>query len=306
MNRSIKETILLGFKGMAMGAADVVPGVSGGTIAFISGIYEELLTSISNINFGLLKTFKNEGFKTVWKEVNGAFLASLFTGIFISILSLAKAIKWLLEFQPILLWSFFFGLVLASVLYIAKQISKWSVVVAMLIIIGAIGGYAITIFPPLVSSEINYLFLGLAGAFAACAMILPGISGAYILLLLGAYSTVMDAIANKDLKIIASVGIGAVLGLITFSKGLKWLFSNYKNYTLAILTGIMIGSLNKIWPWKQIVSTYINSHGVEKALLEKSISPFSYEGNTQLGMAIVFTLLGFTLIFFMEKIAAKK
>ncbi len=291
---------------MAMGAADVVPGVSGGTIAFISGIYEELLNAISSININVLKTLKKQGFKAAWQQINGNFLLALFIGIFCSIISLAKAIKWLLATHPVLLWAFFFGLVLASVLYVAKQINKWNFKIVVVILLGAIAGYAITIFPPLVSEEVNYLFLLLAGAIAACAMILPGISGAYILLLLGAYSTVMEAIANKDLKIIASIGVGAVLGLIVFSKGLKWLFSHYKNYTLAALTGIMMGSLNKIWPWKLTVSTYINSHGKEKALLEQSISPFSYDGDAQLLFAIGLALIGFGLIFLMERIAIKK
>lgn len=291
---------------MAMGAADVVPGVSGGTIAFISGIYEELLNAISSININVLKTLKKQGFKAAWQQINGNFLLALFIGIFCSIISLAKAIKWLLATHPVLLWAFFFGLVLASVLYVVKQINKWNFKIVLVILLGAIAGYAITIFPPLVSEEVNYLFLLLAGAIAACAMILPGISGAYILLLLGAYSTVMEAIANKDLKIIASIGVGAVLGLIVFSKGLKWLFSHYKNYTLAALTGIMMGSLNKIWPWKLTVSTYINSHGKEKALLEQSISPFSYDGDAQLLFAIGLALIGFGLIFLMERIAIKK
>lgn len=289
-----------------MGAADVVPGVSGGTIAFISGIYEELLHAISSLNINVLKILKKQGIKAAWQHINGNFLLALFLGIFCSIVSLAKAIKWLLATHPVLLWAFFFGLVLASVLYVAKQISKWNFKVVFVILLGAIAGFAITIFPPLVSEEINYLFLLLAGAIAACAMILPGISGAYILLLLGAYSTVMEAIANKDLKIIASIGVGAVLGLIVFSKGLKWLFSHYKNYTLAALTGIMMGSLNKIWPWKLTVSTYINSHGKEKALLEQSISPFSYDGDAQLLFAIGLALVGFGLIFLMERIAIKK
>lgn len=306
MSRSLKNYVIIGLKGMAMGAADVVPGVSGGTIAFISGIYEELLNAISNINIDLLKTFKNGGFKAAWNQINGNFLLAIFIGIFCSIISLVKTIKWLLETHPILLWSFFFGLVLASVIYVAKQITSWNYQVFLIIIAGAIAGYAITIFPPLVSNEVNYVFLIIAGSIAACAMILPGISGAYILLLLGAYSTVMEAIANKDVKIIASVGVGAVLGLITFSKGLKWLFSNFKNYTLAALTGIMLGSLNKIWPWKFTISTYFNSHGKEKALLEQSISPFSYDGDAQLLPAIGLALVGFGLIFLMERIAVKK
>ena len=162
MSRTIKDLVVVGLKGMAMGAADVVPGVSGGTIAFISGIYEELLTSISNVNFDLFKTLKSEGIKAAWKQVNGAFLLSLFVGVFVSIISLAKAIKWMLENEPILLWSFFFGLVLASVIYIAKQITKWKILTFVLLVLGAGLAFYITTLNPLVSENSSPLFIFLA------------------------------------------------------------------------------------------------------------------------------------------------
>ena len=203
MERKIKDYVVIGLKGMAMGAADVVPGVSGGTIAFISGIYEELLGSISNIKFSLFKTFKNEGFKAVWQKVNGSFLLALFVGIFISIISLAKAIKYLLENEPILLWSFFFGLVLASIIYIAKQITKWNFIAVLVLILGAFLAFYITTLNPLVSESSSTLFLFLAGAIAICAMILPGISGAFILVLLGAYKPILAAVNDRDFKTIA-------------------------------------------------------------------------------------------------------
>ena len=181
MRRSVKEYLVIGLKGMAMGAADVVPGVSGGTIAFISGIYEELLVAISNVNFKLLKTLRSEGVKAAWQQVNGAFLLSLFIGIFISILSLAKTIKWLLENQPILLWSFFFGLVIASVLYIGKQITTWNFSAVFVLLIGVFVAYYVTTLNPLVNDNSSLWFMFLAGSIAICAMILPGISGAFIL-----------------------------------------------------------------------------------------------------------------------------
>ena len=305
MSRTIKDFVVIGLKGMAMGAADVVPGVSGGTIAFISGIYEELLTSISNVNFSLLKTLKSDGIKAAWKQVNGAFLLSLFVGIFVSIVSLAKAIKWMLENEPILLWSFFFGLVLASVIYIAKQITKWKVLTVILLIAGAGLAYYITTLNPLVTESSSSLFLFLAAALAICAMILPGISGAFILVLLGAYKPVLAAVNNRDFTTIAIVGAGAIVGLLTFSRVLKWLFTNFKNYTLAILTGFIIGSLNKIWPWKETLTWRTNSHGIEVPLNQQSVSPFHFEDN-QLMFAIVLAIVGFGLILLLEKLAIKK
>jgi putative membrane protein len=306
MSRNLKEYIVVGLKGMAMGAADVVPGVSGGTIAFISGIYEELLTAISNVNFKLLKTLKSAGIKAAWKQVNGSFLFALFVGIFISILSLAKTIKWLLENEPILLWSFFFGLVLASIVYIGKQVETWNVQIIILFILGISCGYAVTVIPPTYVGEINYLFLVFAGAISSCAMILPGISGSYILLLLGVYPIVMTAITTKDYKIIGAIGLGVIIGLLSFARLLNWLFLNYKNQMLIVLTGLMLGSLNKVWPWKEAISTYIDRHGVVKPLVEQSISPFSFDGDPKLMLAIMLVIVGFGLILLMEKLAVKK
>jgi putative membrane protein len=306
MARNFKKYLFIGLKGMAMGAADVVPGVSGGTIAFISGIYEELLEAISKVNFKLLKTLRSEGIKAAWEQVNGSFLASLFIGIFISIISLAKTIKWLLENEPVLLWSFFFGLVVASIIYIGKQVHKWNIKIIFLGFLGILFGYTITVIPATNTSDINYFFLIFAGAIASCAMILPGISGSYILLLIGVYPAVMTAITTRDYKIIAAIGLGVIIGLLSFSRLLKWLFTNHKNEMLIVLTGLMLGSLNKVWPWKETVSTYMNSHGVIKPLLEQSISPFSFDGDPKFIFAISLGILGFILILIMEKLAVKK
>lgn len=306
MRRKLKDYVVIGLKGMAMGAADVVPGVSGGTIAFISGIYEELLTSISGVNLDLFKTLKKEGLKAAWQQVNANFLLALFIGIFISIVSLAKAIKYLLENEPILLWSFFFGLVLASIIYIAKQVTKWNLISVLVLILGAFVAFYITTLNPLVSENSSILFMFLAGAIAICAMILPGISGAFILVLLGAYKPILAAVNDRDFKTIAAVGLGAIVGLLTFSKVLKWLFANYKNYTLAVLTGFIIGSLNKIWPWKETLTWRTNSHGVEVPFNQQSVSPFSFEGDAQLTMSIILAVIGFAMILLMEKLAVKK
>ena len=301
--RKLSQYIVITLKGMAMGAADVVPGVSGGTIAFISGIYEELLTSISAVNFNLLKTLKSEGVKAAWKKVNGNFLTALFVGIFISVLSLAKVLSWLLLHKPIMLWAFFFGLVLASVLFVAKQISQWNIRAVIGLFLGAIVAFYITTLQPLDYENASPLFLFLAGALAICAMILPGISGAFILVLLGAYKPVLEAVDNRDLKIIALIALGAITGLLTFSRVLKWLFSHYKNATLAVLTGFILGSLNKIWPWKETLTWRVNSHGLKVPFNQQSVAPYNYEGDAQLLMAILLASLGFLLIVLLEKMA---
>ena len=301
--RKFIHYIVISLKGMAMGAADVVPGVSGGTIAFISGIYEELLTSISSVNFNTLKILRKEGFKAAWNAVNGNFLIALLTGIFISIVSLAKLISWLLEHKAIMVWSFFFGLVLASILYIGKQITKWTVLTVILFIAGALVAYYITTLQPLISEHSSPLFIFLAGSIAICAMILPGISGSFILVLLGAYKPVLDAIHSKDFELLGMLGAGAIVGLLSFSKVLKWLFGHYKNLTLAVLTGFILGSLNKIWPWKETLTWRINSHGESVPFNEQSVSPFSFNGDPQLTTAILLIIVGFAVIILLEKIA---
>jgi putative membrane protein len=292
---------------MAMGAADVVPGVSGGTIAFISGIYEELIDTLNNINFSLLKHLKQEGIKSTWKKANGSFLIALLSGVFVSIISLAKGVEWLLEHQPILLWAFFFGLVLASIIYIGKQIktkpSDYKLFLAMTV--GAIVAYLITTLNPAETSDTN-LFLFFAGALAICAMILPGISGSFILVIIGAYSPVLEALNSRNLKMILIFGAGAVVGLLSFSKLLKWLFEKYHRLTLAVITGFMIGSLNKIWPWKIALTFRTNSKGVQVPLNEESISPFNFDGDPQLLQAIVLMVFGVLIILILEKISAKK
>ena len=304
---------------MAMGAADVVPGVSGGTIAFISGIYEELISSIDNINAGVFKIWKASGFKAAWKSINGTFLTALFLGIAISILSLAKLIKWLLHHKPILLWAFFFGLVLASIIYIAKQIKHWNITAIICIITTSILSYLITLAEPFASPE-SPLYLLFCGFIAIIAMILPGVSGAFILLILGAYQIAIDTINNlrdglfqgnmelfKDALLnFVLLSIGAIVGLKVFSKVLNWMFKHKKNITLAILTGFMIGSLNKIWPWKKTLTTRINSEGKEVPLLEESILPNQFSGESQLLWAITLMAIGFLAIIFLERLGKQK
>ena len=307
MKRSPLDYLIISLKGMAMGAADVVPGVSGGTIAFISGIYEELIGTLNNINFSLLKHLKTEGLKSTWKKANGPFLLALLSGVFVSIISLAKGVEWFLEHHPILLWSFFFGLVLASIVYVGKQIKTtakdFKLFLAMAI--GAVVAYLITTINPSETSDTN-LFLFFAGALAICAMILPGISGSFILVIIGAYSPVLEALNTLNIKKIVLFGAGAVVGLLSFSKLLKWLFEKYHRLTLAVITGFMIGSLNKIWPWKVALTFRTNSKGVKVPLNEESISPFNFNGEPQLLQAIGLMVFGILIILILEKISTKK
>lgn len=304
MKRNLKNYFIIALKGVAMGAADVVPGVSGGTIAFISGIYEELISSINKVNLETFKILKNEGLNAMWRSVNGNFLLSLLIGIAVSIISLAKLIRHLLETQPVLIWSFFFGLVLASIIYVAKQITKWNLLGIFMLLLGAFVAYYITTLTPQIT-EISYPYIFLSGALAICAMILPGISGSYILLLLGMYKPILDAIHEKDIKVLGTLILGAVVGLLSFSRLLKWLFDHYQNITLATLTGFIIGSLNKIWPWKEILkSEMIN--GKLKILQEESVSPFNFQGDSQLLFAVLLSLAGVAFIFLLEKMALSK
>lgn len=306
MKRTPKDYIILTLKGLAMGAADVVPGVSGGTIAFISGIYEELLNSFSNINVNTLKTLKKNGLKAAWHQINGNFLLALFSGVFISIVSLAKLISWLLKNKPVLLWAFFFGLVLASVIYIFKQITKRNASVIVLLILGSLVAYYITTLPPMVSENSSSVFMFFAGAIAICAMILPGISGSFILVIIGAYKSLLNAINTKDIFTIGLFLTGNVIGLILFSKVLKWLFKHYKNQMLAVLTGFIIGSLRVIWPWKKALSYRTNSQGEKVPFNEQAVSPFHFDENPQILYAIILAIIGFVLILILERLATEK
>lgn len=318
MHRRFLDYLVISLKGMAMGAADVVPGVSGGTIAFISGIYEELLESIDGINLKVFRTWKTNGFKTAWRSINANFLLALFLGIGISIVSLAKVIKWLLINEAILLWSFFFGLVLASVFYIGRQIRSWNIWIVIAIIVTTVLSYFVTIAEPFASPESN-LYLLFCGFIGIIAMILPGISGAFILLILGAYQTAINTVDDLFQSVVTlnfelfkdafikflMLALGAILGLKAFSKLLNWMFKNHKNLTLAMLTGFMIGSLNKIWPWKEVLSWRTNSKGMEVPFEEQSISPFAFEGDNQLVGAMVLILIGFLTIFLLERLSTK-
>ena len=302
-----------------MGAADVVPGVSGGTIAFIAGIYEELIETIHRFDLKFFKMWKVEGFLKTWKYYNLNFLLALLTGIVISILSLAKLITQLLRDHPLFVWSFFFGLVIASILYVGKQISIWKPITWLSIILASVASYFITLAEPLGTPDDTW-FLFFAGFIAIIAMILPGISGAFILLIIGAYQSIMEVITiltdgitnfnwDQFSQALLKIGvflIGAVFGIKIFSKILNWMFHHHKNTILAILTGFMVGALNKIWPWKKVLEFRTNHQGEQVPFIEKSILPGQYTDDPQLIFAILFMVIGFLTIILLERISLAK
>ena len=305
MQRNLLDYVVISLKGIAMGAADAVPGVSGGTIAFISGIYEELINTISGVNLSLFKTWKDHGFFAFWKQLNGSFLVALLAGILISFITFMRLAKYLIENHPILIWSFFFGLIVASVYFVGKQITQWKLGSYIAFLLGTFAAYYISQLPSMGDTD-SLWFLFLAGSLAICAMILPGISGAFILVVLGAYKTLSDALHDFNFKKIAVFSVGALIGILSFSHVLKWLFKNYHNVTLALLTGFIFGSLNKIWPWKRVLTWRTDSEGHSVPLIEKSISPLNYDGNPQLVFAIILMVVGFLTIFILERLGDKK
>lgn len=316
--RSLLQYLIITLKGLAMGAADIVPGVSGGTIALIAGFYEELLETIDGLDFKIFKKWRENGFLLTWREYNLSFLLALGIGIATSILLLAKVIGSLIDSHPILVWSFFFGLVLASILYLIKQLEKWNAAAIVSIVIASIFAFGISSLSPLTEID-SVWFLFVAGFIAIIAMILPGISGAFILILLGAYQPVIHLInqLNQGISqgdstlLLQSIGkisiflLGAAIGLKAFSRALTWMFNHHKNTTLAMLTGFMIGALNKIWPWKEVLQTRLNSKGEEVAFIEQSVSPTNF-AEPKLTSALICLVAGFLIIFILEKIATRK
>ena len=291
---------MLVLKGIGMGAADVVPGVSGGTIAFIVGIYEELLDSIKSINPTNIKLLLKGQFKAFWEAINANFLLSIVCGIGISIFSLAELITYLLEHHPILVWSFFFGLVLASTWFVSKDIKKWNWKSISSYIAGIVIAYYITIATP-ASTPTNLAFIFLCGAIAICAMILPGISGSFILVLLGKYFSIMEAVKNLDFLILIVFACGAIIGITSFSRVLSYALKNWHDVTISVLAGFMLGSLNKVWPWKECIETYTDSDGNIQPLIEHNILP-----DQLVPEAIALAFLGFAIVYVLEKLSMKK
>lgn len=306
--RQGKDYLGLVAKGCAMGAADVVPGVSGGTIAFITGIYEELVDSIKSIDLQAFKLLFGLKLADFWKKINGSFLLGVVGGIAISVFSLSKLMSWLLEHHPIYIWSFFFGLIIASSVLVAKEIRHWHAGTVISLLAGGGIAYVITVLSPAETPD-TWWFIICSGALSICAMILPGISGAFILLLLGKYSYILGAVSSLNIGVILLFATGAVTGIISFSHLLSWLLKKHHTATVATLTGFMIGSLNKVWPWKETLETYTDSHGMVRPLVEANVSPHCFQELTQsdplLAEAIVMCIVGFVLIYGLELIGKK-
>ena len=259
-----------------------------------------LINSIKSINTENLRLLFRGQFRSFWEGINANFLLSIVLGIGISIFSLAKIITYLLVNQPILVWAFFFGLVLASTWFVAKEIKQWQVKTAVSFVIGAVLAYYITVATP-AETPTHPLFIFLCGAIAICAMILPGISGSFILVLLGKYFYIMEAVKSFRITVMLTFMAGAVIGITTFSRVLSFALRRFHDATIALLSGFMLGSLNKVWPWKETIETYTDSHGVVKPLVEQNIAP-----NTQVIEAVGLMILGFTLVYALEKLSTRK
>ena len=302
--RKLIDYVLLFFKGIAMGGADVVPGVSGGTVAFITGIYQELLDSIKSIDKQALQLLFKGRFKDLWLHVNGSFLLVLLSGIFVSILSLAKLILFFMAHYPVQLWSFFFGLIIISSLLVIREVKKWSVGAVISLIVGVVVAYFICISTPTQTTE-AFWFIFLSGAIAICAMILPGISGSFILLILGKYEFIISALRDFNVPVIIVFALGCVVGLLSFSRVVSYLLHHFQALTVASLSGFMIGSLVKIWPWKVVTIFRLNSKGEQVPAFDRNVWPAEYMEVTQKSpyilQAVAFMALGILLVVLIEK-----
>jgi len=289
-----------------MGVADVIPGVSGGTIAFITGIYEELVNSIRSVDMESVMHLKRFEFKAFWKKINGSFLLAVVAGVITSLLSFAKLMNYLLAIYPIPVWSFFFGLILISAPLILREIKKWSISTVLTGITGIAIAYWITITSP-AQTPTNLPFIFFCGALAICAMILPGISGAFILLLMGKYEFMLKSLVGLDFTVIIVFALGCIIGILSFSRFLSWILEHYRFPTLALLAGFMLGSLNKVWPWKEVVAFRINHEGKQIPAFDQSIWPGAYIEKTgndpQIFYAILFVAFGILIVVFVEKLA---
>lgn len=311
MKEEQKQHLLTYIKGIAMGAADVVPGVSGGTIALITHIYERLISAIDNVSLSLVLQLFTTNRKNAWAKLDGTFLFALAFGISTSILLVTSGISWLLTHYPIPLWAFFFGLILSSAFVLKNSVSNWNTTSMLLLLSGGIVAFGIGLIAPSQGSE-NLLYLFFCGMLVVIAMILPGISGAFILILLGAYGTALDAVAQikafqlEGLVVFAVMASGGLVGLKVFAKVLRWLYTTYKNMVLATMIGFLLGSLYKVWPWKQTTQYYTNSDGELVPLTSVAVFPdLTYERN-QVVFAICAFLFGLVLLFFLERLSKRK
>ena len=306
--QNIKDYVQLFLKGVAMGGADIIPGVSGGTIAFITGIYERLLNAIKSIDAAALKLLAGLRLKELWQHVDGKFLVTLLSGILLSILSLAKLISFLLENYPIQLWSFFFGLIVIASFSVVREIKRWNWGVLLAGFVGIAIAYFITTAAP-AETPTALWFIFLSGTIAICAMILPGISGSFILLIMGKYTYIINALKDLDIITIVVFALGCVVGLLSFARIVSWLLKRHHDVAVSLLAGFMLGSLNKIWPWKVVTAYRIDSHGEQQPFLTENILPTEYVALTGhepfILQALLFALLGVGIVVILEKIASR-
>jgi len=302
-HRSLPDYLRLGIKGFCMGASDVIPGVSGGTMAFILGIYEELIDSIRSFDLKFIRLLISLRLKDALDYASWQFLIAVGTGILTAVFTLAKVLSWLLQNRPVLIWSFFFGLIVASVFTVSRYIKRWTPSIFVWVGLGTIFAYFLVGMVP-VSTPDTPWFLFMSGAIAICAMILPGISGAFVLVLLGKYNYVLDAVNQHDFFTLFLVAAGAVAGLTTFVRLLKWLFDRHHDLIVAILTGLMCGSLRKVWPWKETLQTITDTHGKLIVTAQANILPSYW--NNELMMAICLAVLGLLVVFSLEFWADKR
>ena len=298
-NRSFTDYIVLGVKGFCMGASDVVPGVSGGTMAFILGIYEELIDAIKSFDLKSLQFFVTMKFRPLLDRISWQFLLAVGIGILAAIFSLSKLLSWLLQNRPIFIWSFFLGLILASVLSVSRRVEAWRILTWLCLVGGTLGSYFLVGLVP-VATPNDYWFLFLCGAVAICAMILPGISGSYILVLLGKYQYVLDAVNHRDFLVLGLVAAGACVGIIAFSRILGWLLKNYHDLMVATLTGLMIGSLRKVWPWKETLESVVDSHGHMVPLVQSNILPGQWNGEVLAALSLM--VAGLLAVLFLDRL----
>ena len=306
--KSTKKYALTYFKGMAMGAADIVPGVSGGSIALIAGIYQELLDSINSFSIDNLKLLTRFEIKAFFKAVNGAFLLSLLLGILTSIFALSSVITYLMNNHPIPLWSFFTGLILVSAFLILKEIKRWHLGVILAVLVGVAIAWWVTNLPPTTTPNAIW-FTFVSGSIAICAMILPGISGSFILLILGQYEPILEAVKDRNILKLAVFAAGCAVGILTFSRVVSWLLRKYHSVTIGLLSGFMLGSINELWPWKVVLSWRTSSSGEQKPFLDENVLPAEYlelvGREPQIMAAIAAFALGIVLVLAIEWLAAK-
>jgi putative membrane protein len=306
--RGIKEYLVVLLKGMCMGAADVVPGVSGGTIAFITGIYDEWLDSLKRCTPAVLIMLKKEGIAKTWRHINGNFLLALFGGILISLKTFAALVLMALDAYPVLIWAFFTGLIAASIFSLGRSQRDWKLADWIGFVLGAAFVYGVSILAP-AQLPGHWWILFLGGFVAICAMILPGISGSFILLLAGLYPVFLNAIHSLDLIALASFGAGCLSGLLLFSRLVSWLLHHYHKLTLATLIGFLVGSLNVTWPWKQALVTTVDSHGRTIVLQQSNLNPLDYTavtgGEPLILLAVLSAIAGALLVLVTEWAATK-